>query len=110
MTNVFMTLVDVVDGDQGQKGLLTTVLWREKLWLAAGRRPGGSVGNYLPARIVRPHLFQFEEPDLPQRGEDYSLACAIPKAVLDGRALLEESKRFEIVEAPAVEIPLSTLP
>ena len=108
--DVFKTLVDVVEGDQGQPGLLTTVSWRGELWLAAGRRAGGTAGNYLPARIVRPHLFRFEKPDPPQRGEDYFLACVIPKAVLDGRASLEESKRFEIVEDPMVEIPLSTLP
>src|SRR5208282_3838781 len=102
MIATFKTLVDVVDGPNGETGLLETILWREVPWLVIGKRQGQTAGNYRPIRLVRPRLFRFEKRSPPHQGEDYFLVCAIPKAVLDGRASLEETKMFEIVEAPEV--------
>jgi hypothetical protein len=72
------------------------------------------VTSPLPAKIWQ-HRIQPTAPAAPiSTGtgtiRDYFLVCAIPKAVLDGRASLEETKMFEIVEAPEVEIQLSTTP
>jgi hypothetical protein len=103
---IFKTLIDVVDGPNGQTGLYATILWRGVPWLAVGRRQGETAESYQPIRLVRPRLFRFETRNPPHRGEDYFLACEVPKAVLDGRASLEETKKFEIVEVPEVEIQI----
>jgi hypothetical protein len=106
---LFKTLVDVVDGLDGQSGLMDTISWRDKLWLVPRWQPAKVEGYRQPVRIIRPRLYQFARPKLPEYGEDYSLSVAVPKAVLDGQPSSEDAKMFDIVEAPAVEIPIPTL-
>jgi hypothetical protein len=90
------TLVDVVDGPNGASLALDTVLWRNALWLVPKWQQAKNAGMRQPTRIVRPRLFQFEKTHS-QQPEDYFLACSISKAVLDGRAVSEETKTFEVV-------------
>jgi hypothetical protein len=101
--------VDVVDGPLIQPGLLDTISWRDNLWLVPRWQRAKTEGLRQPVRIVRPHLFQFERAINSQAGEDYSLAVAIPKAVLDGQFSSQSATTFEIVEAPEVEIPIPKL-
>jgi hypothetical protein len=106
---LFKTLVDVIDVPFGQVGLLDTISWQGKLWLVPKWQKAKTEGNRQPVRIVRPQLFQFERPDSPQAGEDYYLACAIPKAILDGQDVLGGPIAFDVVEAPEIEFPIPKL-
>src|SRR5258705_6763544 len=83
-------------------GLLDTISWQGKLWLVPRWQQARTEGNRQPVRIIRPQLFQFERPVTPQAGEDYYLACAIPKTILDGQVASEESIVFDVVEAPPI--------
>jgi hypothetical protein len=103
---IFKTFVDVVDGDQVQSAVLDTISWRGQLWLVPKWQSGKTEGTRLPVRIVRPRLFAFEQPSHPQHEEDYSLVCAIPKAILDGQPALGGVVEFESVEAPNIEYPI----
>ena len=106
---VFKTRVDVVDGLWEESGLVDTISWRGQLWLVPKWQHAKTPGNRQPARIVRPHLFQFERAKNPQHGEDYFLACAIPKAILDGQCVSDGVVEFEVVEAPDFESPIPKL-
>src|SRR6266699_1095493 len=103
---LFRTLVDLGDGLSSQTGLLDTISWKETLWLVPKWQRAKTEGHRQPVRIIRPILFQFVRHVLSQQGEDYSLACIIPKTVLDGLPSSEDAKMFDIVEAPAIEIPI----
>jgi hypothetical protein len=106
---LFKTLVDIVDGLDGQTGMMDTISWRDKLWLVPRWQLAKTEGYRQPVRIIRPRLYQFARPKLPEYGENYSLSVAVPKAVLDGELSSEDAKRFVIVEAPAIEIPFPTV-
>jgi hypothetical protein len=103
---VFRTLIDIIDGLSVQSGLMDTVSWQGKLWLVPTWKHAKTEGTRQPARIVRPQLFRFEKPTNPQSGEDYYLACVIPRAILDGQAASNGPVVFDIVEAPPVESPI----
>ena len=107
---LFKTLVDVIGVEPFvETGLLDTISWQGNLWLVPKWQRAKTDGNRQPVRIIRPQLFRFERPVLPQAGEDYYLACAIPKAILDGRSASGETIAFDIVEAPDIEFPIPTL-
>jgi hypothetical protein len=106
---VFTTEVDVVDGDNGEQLRLDTISWRGMLWLVPNWRASKTAGKRQPVRIIRPHLFQFEK-TRPGQAADYSLACSISKAVLDGLSASEATKTFDIVEAPPIEFPIPMTP
>jgi hypothetical protein len=103
---IFKTRVDVADGPWEQPGLMDTVSWRGELWLVPKWQRAKTEGNRQPARIVRPRLFRFERVNNPRDGEDYSLACVIPKSVLDGQTVSGDGVEFEVVEVPDFESPI----
>lgn len=88
---------------------MDTISWRGHLWLVPKWQRAKTEGIRQPARIVRPRLFQFVRPKVPQHGEDYILTAAIPKAVLDGQQVSSDIVEFEVVEAPNFEAPIPTL-
>ena len=106
---VFKTRVDVIDGMHVHNELMDTISWREKLWLVPKWQRARTAGSRQPVRLIRPELFQFERPAAPAAEEDYYLACAVPKTVLDGLAAAAETIVFEVVEVPPIEFPIPTL-
>ena len=103
---IFKTLVDVVDGPHGQQLLLDTVFWHENAWLVPRWQAAETAGTRRPVRLVRPELFRMEQSHSPKFGEDYFLACAIPKSILDGRGASDLPVKFLVVEAPELEYPI----
>ena len=106
---IFKTRVDIVDGPWEQPGLMDTISWKGQLWLVPRWQPAKNAGNRQPVRVVRPRLFQFVRPKVPQHGEDYILSAAIPKAILDGRQASGGAVEFDTVEAPDFEAPIPKL-
>ena len=106
---MFKTLVDVFDGPEGMTALFDTISWQGQLWLVPRWQLGKTEGNRRPVRIVRPKLFRFERSSHPRHGEDYSLACVVPKAILDGEQVSGNGVEFEIVEDPEFESPVPSL-
>jgi len=106
---LFRTLVDIIDFPTVEFGLLDTISWQGKLWLVPKWKRAKTDGNRTPERIIRPQLFQFERPISPQHGEDYSLACLIPKPILDGQDVLGSPVEFDVVEDPDIEFPIPNL-
>jgi hypothetical protein len=106
---IFKTRLDVVDGPWEQLGLMDTISWRGQLWLVPRWQRAKSAGNRQPVRVIRPKLFQFERVRRPQNGEDYSLACEVPKAILDGQQVSGNAVEFEVVEAPDFETQIPNL-
>lgn len=106
---IFKTRVDVADGPWERPTLLDTILWRGQFWLVPKWQLAKTSGNRQPVRIVRPRLFQFVRPKVPQHGEDYILNAAIPKAILDGQQVSGGAVEFDTVEAPDFEAPIPSL-
>jgi len=106
---IFRTRVFLVDGRHVQEGLLETLSFEGKLWLVRHWKPAKTAGFRQPVRLVRPTLAAFEKANPPKAGEDYFLAIEVPSEILDGLIGSESAEAFEVVEAPAVEIPIPTM-
>jgi hypothetical protein len=102
--SITKTLVDITDGLSQRACRMDTILWQGRLWLVPKWFPAKNDGSRQPARIIRPQLFVFEQPKAGMVGVDHCLSCAIPKAILDGRVVSEESIVFDIAEAPDIYI------
>ena len=106
---LFRTLVKIIDDSGLETGLMDTISWNGRLWLVPKWQRAKTEGNRQPVRIIRSKLFELDHPPMSQAGEDYCLACAIPRAILDGQTVSGQTIAFDVVEAPEIEIPIPRL-
>jgi hypothetical protein len=94
-----------VASDDGKIYTIDAIKHEGGVWLVPAWRDDIATKSTKPARIIRVDCIPHQE----AAGGDWIVNLPIPKAVLDGATLPEESHGFEVIDRPDITFPLGPL-